>query len=53
MSLAEEIVAFANSEGGEIWLGIDDDGSPSGLSRDYEEDVMNICRTLCIECSSS
>jgi len=48
MHLAEEIVAFANSEGGEIWLGIEDDGSISGLSRSYEEDVMNIGRTLCI-----
>ncbi len=48
MSLAEEIVAFANSEGGEIWIGVEDDGTVSGLSRDYEEDVMNICRTLCI-----
>lgn len=46
--LAEEVVAFANSEGGEIWLGIEDDGSISGLSRSYEEDVMNICRTACI-----
>ncbi|GAK56570.1 DNA helicase-related protein [Candidatus Vecturithrix granuli] len=37
--LAEEIVAFANSEGGEIWLGIEDDGTVSGLSRSYEEDL--------------
>jgi len=48
MALAEEIVAFANTEGGEIWLGIEDDGSVSGLSRCYEEDIMNICRTNCI-----
>lgn len=46
--LAEEIVAFANAEGGVIWLGIDDNGTPSGLSRSYEEDVMNICRTSVI-----
>lgn len=25
-TLAEEVVAFANSEGGEIWLGVEDDG---------------------------
>jgi ATP-dependent DNA helicase RecG len=48
MSLAEEIVAFANSEGGEIWLGIEDDGSVSGVSKNYEEDIMNICRNNCI-----
>lgn len=27
ITLAEEVVALANSEGGEIWLGIEDDGS--------------------------
>lgn len=46
--LVEEIVAFANSEGGEIWLGVDDGGNIAGLSRSYEEDVMNLCRTACI-----
>jgi predicted HTH transcriptional regulator len=40
MDLAKEIVAFANSEGGEIWLGVEDDGALSGLTRSYEEDVM-------------
>ncbi len=48
MDLAEEIVAFSNSDGGEIWLGVEDDGAISGLSRSFEEDVMNICRTACI-----
>ncbi|MDP2752332.1 MAG: ATP-binding protein [Rhodocyclaceae bacterium] len=47
-TLAEEIVAFANGEGGEIWFGLDDQGQARGLSRDYEEDVMNICRTAVI-----
>ena len=42
--LAEEIVAFANAEGGEIWLGIEDDKTITGISRSYEEDIMNICR---------
>jgi ATP-dependent DNA helicase RecG len=46
--LAEEIIAFANSDGGEIWLGVEDDRTISGLSRSYEQDVMNICRTICI-----
>lgn len=48
IELAEEVVAFANGEGGEIWIGVEDDGTVSGLSRSYEEDVMNICRTACI-----
>ncbi len=47
-TLAEEIVAFANGEGGEIWLGVDDTGQARGLTRSYEEDVMNICRTAVI-----
>ena len=47
-SLAEEVVAFANGEGGEIWLGIDDNGKAIGISRSYEEDIMNICRTTVI-----
>lgn len=46
--LAEEVVAFANGEGGEIWLGIEDNREISGLSRSYEEDVINICRTSVI-----
>jgi len=46
--LAEEIVAFANAEGGEIWLGVDDQGRAVGLTRSYEEDVINICRSGCI-----
>ena len=46
--LAEEVVAFANAEGGEIWLGVDDQGRAVGLSRSYEEDVINICRSGCI-----
>ena len=46
--LAEEIVAFANYEGGEIWLGVEDDRRIGGLSRSYEEDVMNIGRTSVI-----
>jgi ATP-dependent DNA helicase RecG len=46
--LAEEIIAFANADGGELWLGVEDDGTVTGLDRSYEEDVMNICRTACI-----
>ncbi len=43
-NLVEEIVAFANAEGGEIWLGIEDDRTVTGISRSYEEDVMNLSR---------
>ena len=46
-SLAKEITAFLNLEGGYILLGIEDDSTVSGLTRDSseaEEWVMNICR---------
>ncbi|MCP4695503.1 MAG: transcriptional regulator [Gammaproteobacteria bacterium] len=43
--LAEELLAFSNAEGGELWLGIDDAGQVQGISRSYEEDIMNIGRT--------
>lgn len=46
--LAEEMVAFANAEGGEIWLGVDDNGNPVGLSQDWEQSVMNVARSGCI-----
>lgn len=44
-TLTEEIVAFANFEGGVILLGVDDSGSISGCTRsDIEAFVVNICR---------
>ncbi len=47
--LAEEIVAFANSEGGMILIGVDDDGCIKGVSETLiEEKVMNVCRNNCI-----
>lgn len=43
-SLAKEIAALANLEGGHILLGVEDDGTVTGLTRpDIEEWVMNIC----------
>ena len=44
--LAKELVAFANSPyGGSVLLGVEDDGTVSGLARDdVEEWVMNVCR---------
>jgi ATP-dependent DNA helicase RecG len=44
--LAKEIVAFANSQGGVILLGVTDQGGISGISTDsaIEEWVMNIVR---------
>ena len=46
-SLAKEIAGLANLEGGRILLGVEDNGSISGLTRSpkrTEEWVMNVCR---------
>lgn len=44
-ALATELVAFANFEGGMVLLGVEDDGSISGITRtDPEQFVMNACR---------
>ena len=43
--LAKELVAFSNFEGGMVLLGVEDDGTIAGLTRnDLEEWVMNVCR---------
>jgi len=42
---AREVVAFANTYGGHILLGVEDDGTVSGITRDrLEEWVMTVCR---------
>ncbi|MGE6690279.1 DNA glycosylase AlkZ-like family protein [Stutzerimonas stutzeri] len=33
--LIEALVCLANAEGGELWLGVEDDGTPSGLHPDH------------------
>ena len=33
--LAEAIVCLANAEGGELWLGVEDDGMPTGLHAEH------------------
>jgi len=46
-SLAKEVAAVLNLEGGHILLGVEDDGTVSGLTRDLpaaEQWVMNVCR---------
>ena len=43
--LAKELVAFLNLEGGAVLLGVEDDGSVSGTTRDrLEEWVSTLCR---------
>jgi len=44
-SLAKELVALSNLRGGRVILGIDDDSSVTGITRDrLEEWVMTTCR---------
>lgn len=44
-ALARDVVAFSNAEGGMVLLGVEDDGSVSGLTRpDIEEWVIAACR---------
>src|ERR1039458_10661952 len=44
-ALAKELVAFSNLSGGMVILGVEDDGSISGITRaDLEEWVMTTCR---------
>ncbi len=44
-SLGKVIVAFANFEGGDIWIGVEDDGSISGVNiPKLDEKIVHICR---------
>lgn len=46
--LAKEILAFANSDGGTILIGVDDRGGITGVTRKgMEEWLVNICRNNC------
>ena len=45
-NLAKELVAFLNLDGGIVLLGVEDDGSVSGTTRDrLEEWVVELCRS--------
>lgn len=39
-TLAKEIVAFANSQGGQLFIGVEDDGSPTGVGSLREADQL-------------
>lgn len=45
-SLAEEMAAFANSEGGTIFLGVADDGTPPGLDK---ADVVRLNQLISLD----
>lgn len=43
--LAKELCAFLNADGGRVLIGVEDDGTLSGLGTWNEERVMNVART--------
>ncbi|OQW99885.1 MAG: hypothetical protein BWK80_62430 [Desulfobacteraceae bacterium IS3] len=49
-SIAGEIVAFANSDGGVLYIGVEDDGKIAGIedSETVFQTLANICRDRCI-----
>ncbi len=49
-SIAGEIIAFANSEGGCLYVGVDDNGSIVGLTNSAEvfQILSHLCRDRCI-----
>src|SRR5690625_3157767 len=34
--LIQALVCLTNTEGGELWLGVEDDGTPTGLHQDHK-----------------
>jgi len=45
-AVAKELCAFLNTAGGRLFLGVEDDGTTTGLGTWTEEVVMNVGRTL-------
>lgn len=43
--LIEALVCLANAAGGELWLGVEDDGTPSGLHPIHEQ-IMDLPRLV-------
>lgn len=48
--IVKEIVAFANSKGGKLLIGVDDDTSVTGI-RNYEEDVYSLKEAITRYCA--
>lgn len=45
MDLKKEVVAFANSEGGKIYIGIEDDGTPIGINN-LDESLLRVSNMI-------
>ena len=44
-NLKYEVIAFANTAGGTIYIGIDDDGTPVGIE-DMDESMLSVTNTI-------
>ncbi len=48
--LAKEVVAFLNTRGGEIYVGVEDDGSVSGVAAEALHNLPNLISNACSQC---
>jgi predicted HTH transcriptional regulator len=44
--ILREVIAFANTQGGDVLIGVDDDGTVSGL-RFIEEEIFVMQKAIC------
>ncbi len=50
--IVKEIVAFANTRGGRLLIGVDDDGTVTGV-KNYEEDIYSLNEAIASYCTPS
>ena len=50
--IVKEIVAFANTRGGRLLIGVDDDGTVTGV-KNYEEDIYSLNEAIANYCTPS
>ena len=50
--IVKEIVAFANTRGGKLLIGVDDDGIVTGV-KNYEEDIYSLNEAIANYCAPS
>ena len=50
--IVKEIVAFANTRGGRLLIGVDDDGTVTGV-KNYEEDIYSLNEAITNYCIPS
>lgn len=48
--LAKEVVAFLNTRGGKLYVGVEDDGAISGVEAENLKDLPNLISNACSQC---